>query len=311
MEPAIVEAVIDAAQRHWVFDNDIEITLEANPSSVEAARFEIYRRAGVNRVSLGIQALNDKDLRMLGRTHTAREAIAALEIAQSSFERVSFDLIYARQEQTLSDWKRELGLALSFAPDHLSLYQLTVEPETVFGARARVGKLNGLPDESLAADQYDLTQECCKNNGLEQYEVSNHAKRDALSRHNLIYWQGGDYLGIGPGAHGRLSLAKGRYATETPLNPAAWLQQVHSGTGENQRLRLSGESQATEYLLMGLRTRFGISLRRLKNMGGTALEPERLLHLEDLGMIEVSGDTLRVRQKGMPVLNAILREIMP
>ena len=310
MRPDLVGAIIDAAQRYWIFDNDIEITLEANPGSVEAKRFAGYRRAGVNRVSLGIQALNDTDLRRLGRIHTLREALNALEIAHAEFERVSFDLIYARQDQSLSAWEAELAHALALEPAHLSLYQLSIEPETAFGARARAGKLGGLPSEERAADMYEVTDYLCKNKGLIRYEVSNHALPSQESRHNLIYWQAGDYIGIGPGAHGRLSLDGKRFATETPLDPAIWLKKALTGTGESARLPLAGAEQATEYLLMGLRTRAGISLKRLKAMGGALPDPDPLHRLEELGLLEQKGDSLRVTAQGMPLLNAILRELI-
>ncbi len=310
MRPDLVGAIIDAAQKYWVFDNDIEITLEANPGSVETGRFAGYRRAGVNRVSLGVQALNDKDLGSLGRKHTAREALSSLEVAQTHFQRVSFDLIYARQNQSLRDWERELTFALSFTPSHLSLYQLSIEPDTAFGARARAGKLGGLPSEELAADMYDITYNICKNNGLERYEVSSHALPSQESKHNMIYWQAGDYIGVGPGAHGRLSLDGKRLATETPHDPTAWLKRAMNGPGESTRQPLSGTEQATEYLLMGLRTRSGISLRRLKAMDDALLAPDPLRHLEELGLVEQKGDTLKVTPKGMPLLNAVLRELV-
>ena len=311
MQPDLVGAIIDAAQQHWVFDNAIEITLEANPNSVEAARFQGYHGAGVNRISLGVQALDDSDLRKLGRMHSAKEALAALEIAGDTFERVSFDLIYARQDQSLEDWQGELEFALSLGPEHLSLYQLSVEPGTVFGARAKAGKLPGLPGDDLAADMYELTQNLCNTNGLQQYEVSNHAREGRVSVHNMIYWQAGDYVGIGPGAHGRLTLDAGRFATETPLSPEAWLNATHTGPGESLRTLLDGAEQATEYLLMGLRTRSGISLTRLADMGETHLDPKRINQLAELGLVENTGDALRVTAQGMPLLNAILRELAP
>jgi len=311
MQPELVGAIIDAAQRHWVFDNDIEITLEVNPNSVEAARFLGYRRAGVNRVSLGIQALNDPDLRKLGRMHTTKEALTALDISKEAFERVSFDLIYARQDQSLKEWQNELTYALSFAPEHLSLYQLSIEPGTVFGARARAGKLPGLPGEDLSADMYDMTALLSNANGLEQYEVSNYARDGGVSSHNMLYWQAGDYVGIGPGAHGRITRGTNRFATETPLSPNVWLERVKCGGGESSRVGLDGAEQAMEYLLMGLRTRRGISLARLYSMGDTVLDPGQINHLAILGLIETQGDNLRVTSKGMPLLNAILRDLAP
>ncbi|NNE52265.1 MAG: coproporphyrinogen III oxidase, partial [Sulfitobacter sp.] len=206
MDPDVVAEVIAEIRHLWPLANDLEITLEANPGSVEAGRFAAYRQAGVSRVSMGIQALNDADLKRLGRIHTVQEALAAFDIARNRFERVSFDLIYGRQEQTLKNWEAELKQALSMAIDHLSLYQLTIEQGTAFGDRYARGKLRGLPNEDLGADMYTVTQEICGQMGFPRYEVSNHARPGAESRHNLIYWRYGDYLGIGPGAHGRLSL---------------------------------------------------------------------------------------------------------
>lgn len=312
MQPALVQSIVDRAQKLWHFSNDIEITLEANPGSVEASRFEGFRLAGVNRVSLGVQALNDADLRRLGRMHSVAEALSALEVARTNFDRISFDLIYARQDQSLLSWEKELTSALEFNPDHLSLYQLTVEPGTVFGARDRAGKLAGLPSEDRSADMYDLTQTLCDIKGLPAYEVSNHAHPGMESRHNMIYWMAGDYVGIGPGAHGRLTLAKRRYATETPLAPEAWLRSVlTSQSGEAQRHLLSGKEQALEYLIMGLRTVRGISLDRFAAMGSQPVDAEKIRSLRELGMIEISGKTLRATRKGMPVLNALLRELAP
>ncbi len=309
MEPFVVEAIIAAMQKHWSFANDIEITLEANPGSVETGRFVGYRLAGIGRISLGIQALDDTDLKKLGRSHNLREALTALEIAQSRFDRVSFDLIYARQDQTLRSWRRELGHALSLGPEHLSLYQLSIEPGTAFGRRAQAGKLRGLPSEDLAADMFEHTQIMCNNMGLPAYEVSSHARAGAESIHNMIYWQAGDYIGIGPGAHGRLSLGEERFATETPLAPTAWLQKLRAnGSGEARRMALSAADRAQEYLLMGLRTRRGVALERLRRMGAV-LAPDRLEGLRRLGLIETGPSRLRATASGIAVLNAILREL--
>ena len=221
MPPAMVGNLIARALEHWVPANDIEITLEANPSSVEASRFAGFQAAGVNRISMGIQALNDPDLKRLGRLHSVSEAMTALKIAKKSFGRVSFDLIYARQDQLLSQWHKELDEAILLSDGHLSLYQLTIEPGTAFGFRAEAGKLRGLPDENLSADMFDLTNEVCAAAGLQAYEVSNYATKGLESRHNIIYWRGGDYIGIGPGAHGRLTSSGQRVATQTALAPKA------------------------------------------------------------------------------------------
>ncbi|MGB1034894.1 MAG: radical SAM family heme chaperone HemW, partial [Primorskyibacter sp.] len=253
MDPRIVAQIIDRITERWTCANDIEITLEANPSSVEAERFAAFSDAGINRVSIGVQALNDADLRRLGRIHSASEALSAIDIARSRFARVSFDLIYARQNQTLAEWSAELRQALSMGPDHLSLYQLTIEAGTAFGDRYDAGRLRGLPTEDLAADMYEATQALCATAGLPAYEVSNHARADAQSRHNLIYWRYGDYLGIGPGAHGRVTLDGQKYATETALAPGRWLQDVSQGGGEAQRTAITPKDQAGEYLMMGLR----------------------------------------------------------
>lgn len=310
MAPDTVAAVIGAARAHWPLANDIEITLEANPGSVEAGRFAGFRDAGVNRVSLGVQALNDDDLRRLGRIHSVAEARAAFDIARRCFDRVSFDLIYARQGQTLESWRSELSEALEMAVDHLSLYQLTIEPGTAFGDRYKAGKLRGLPDDDLSADMYFATQEICTRHGLPAYEVSNHARPGSESRHNLIYWRYGDYLGIGPGAHGRVTLDNVRYATETPRNPAAWLKAVRRGAAESVRTQLDPQDQASEYLMMGIRLAEGLDIDRFEKIAGCPLPADRIAYLRDLGMIALSGNRLTVTDQGRPILNAIIRELL-
>ena len=312
MLPETVGAIIERIKSHWPVANNIEITLEANPTSVEADRFRGFHDAGVNRVSMGIQALNDDDLRRLGRLHSVAEARVAFDIARDVFERVSFDLIYARQDQTLNDWRAELRVALAMAADHLSLYQLTIEPGTAFGDRHARGGLRGLPDDELGADLYDLTQDLCGAAGLPAYEVSNHAADMAQSQHNLIYWRGGDYVGIGPGAHGRLTLDGTRWATETPLRPNVWLDAVdQTGTGENARTALSAADQADELLLMGLRISEGIDLYRYAKLNGSPLNEAPLAEMLDLGFVEREGAQLRLTPKGRPVLNAVLRALSP
>jgi oxygen-independent coproporphyrinogen-3 oxidase len=312
MDPDLVAAILDKVRTTWRLANDIEITLEANPSSIESGRFRAYSEAGVNRVSMGMQALNDADLRRLGRLHSVAEGRRAFDIARSVFDRVSFDLIYARQDQTLDAWRAELTEALSMAIDHLSLYQLTIEEGTAFGARHAAGKLRGLPEDEAAADMYLLTQEICDAHGMPAYEVSNHARAGAESRHNLIYWRYGDYAGIGPGAHGRLTLNGARQATDTPKAPNAWLEAAESrGTGELPRAALPRDEQAIEYLLFGLRLAEGISADRYRALWGQDLPQDRLDYLSDLGMIQVEQGRISATQAGMPVLNAILRELMP
>ncbi len=310
MEPETVAEVIAAARRAWPVANDLEVTLEANPTSVEAGRFAAYAEAGVSRVSLGIQALNDTDLQRLGRRHSVAEAIQAYEVARKFFNRTSFDLIYARQDQTLVDWRAELRLALDLAVDHLSLYQLTIEGGTAFGDRYAAGKLRGLPEEDLAADMYEATQDICGTAGLEGYEVSNHAKPGAESRHNLIYWRYGDYVGIGPGAHGRLTLNGQRHATEAWRAPGKWLDSVAKGLGESLRDPLPLSEQATEFLLMGLRLREGIDMARHARLAGSPLDARRLAHLEEIGMVRINGNRLCATESGRAVLNAVLRDLL-
>lgn len=310
MDPGLVDAVLTKVRATWPMANDIEVTLEANPTSVEAGRFAGYRDAGVNRISMGIQALNDADLKGLGRLHTAKEAMAAFDIARNTFDRVSFDLIYARQGQTLTDWEQELNQALSMAIDHLSLYQLTIEDGTAFGDRYAAGKLRGLPDDDVAADMYALTQQVCEAAGFGGYEVSNHALAGNESIHNQIYWRYGDYVGIGPGAHGRLSVAGQRFATEAPSAPAQWLMQVRrKGRGEAERTSLQPSDQLAEFLLMGMRLREGVSLDRLASYESVHLS-SKIKYLDDMEMVEVIDGQLRLTSKGRPVLNAVLRELL-
>lgn len=310
MEPKIVGEIISAAQRVWQFSNDIEITLEANPSSVEAARFTGYVAAGVNRVSLGVQALDDGALRRLGRKHSSGDALLALDTARSLFGRTSFDLIYGRQDQTLEEWRSELTRALSLSPTHLSLYQLTIEDGTVFGERNKAGKLKGLPEETLSADMFELTQELCSVAGLPAYEVSNHAAEGEESRHNLVYWRYGDFVGLGPGAHGRVTASGNRLATLAPKIPSAWLK------WSEDRLRLfdaeevlSPADQATEYLLMSLRLSEGTDLARFAALRGDPLDSAPVAALCNQGLLWQDGDRIGTTPAGRPLLNAILREL--
>ena len=311
MPPDTVGRVIEAARAAWPRANDLEITLEANPTSTEAGRFRGFRDAGVNRVSVGLQSLRDEDLKRLGRLHSASEGRSAFLLAREVFPRVSFDLIYARQFQTLADWRAELTEALTLAADHLSLYQLTIEPGTAFGDRFARGRLSGLIDDDLGAEMYDLTQELCMANGLPAYEVSNHASDMAQSRHNLIYWRGGDYAGIGPGAHGRLTLGGIRHATETELSPIGWLDRLtRDGTGESQRSVLSLREQAEEYAMMALRLTEGLDRQRFSRMNGSDFKADTLLHLEELGMIAVTPTRIRATVEGRRLLNAVLRDLL-
>lgn len=310
MEPQLVADVLGAIRATWPMVNDPEITLEANPGSVEAGRFRGFRDAGVNRISMGVQALNDDDLRRLGRLHSVAEARAAFDIARSTFDRVSFDLIYARQDQTLAAWRQELTEALSMAVDHLSMYQLTIEDGTAFGDRFARGGLKGLPDEDVQADMYEVTQEVCAAHGMPAYEVSNHAAAGAESRHNLVYWRMGDYLGIGPGAHGRVTLDGVRWATEAPRAPGDWLARVERGeAGERPREAVSREDQATEYLLMSMRLAEGLDVARYERLSPAPLPADRVARLVDLGLVLLERGRLTATANGRAVLNGILREL--
>ena len=310
MDPEVVAEIITAIRKHWPTANDLEITLEANPGSVEAGRFAAYRGAGVNRISMGIQALNDSDLKRLGRIHSVSEALAAFGIARNNFDRVSFDLIYGRQDQTLPEWERELRKALSLAIDHISLYQLTVEQGTAFGDRYAVGKLKGLPNDDLSADMYAATQDICGSMGMPAYEVSNHARDGAQSTHNLIYWRYGDYLGIGPGAHGRLSLNGRRFATECHSNPRKWLDAALNGETERPREVLDRDAQSSEFLMMGLRLKAGVDLERYAQISRTPLPEKKISELCNLGMLSIDNSIISVTNQGVMVLNAILAELL-
>ena len=310
MLPGTVDAVIGAARAAWGFANDIEVTLEANPTSVEKGRFRGFAEAGVNRLSMGVQALRDEDLRRLGRMHSVTDARAAFEVARDCFGRVSFDLIYARQGQSRADWRAELREALAMAVDHLSLYQLTIEPGTVFGRRAAAGRLRDLPDDDQAADMYLETQDICGSAGMATYEISNHARPGAESRHNLVYWRQGDWAAVGPGAHGRMTLPRGRVATEAPLAPAEWLDAVETqGTGESLRAFLPRDEQATEYLLMSMRLAEGLDEARYRRLAGRALREAAMEDLARLGMVRREAGRLIATDAGRPVLNALLREL--
>jgi oxygen-independent coproporphyrinogen-3 oxidase len=310
MQPATVAAILEAIGRHWTVAPDAEITLEANPTSVEATRFRGYRAAGVNRVSLGVQSLDDTTLKQLGRLHTAREALDAVAVARSIFARYSFDLIYARPGQSVAAWRTELARALAEAAEHLSLYQLTIEPDTPFAALHAGGKLV-LPDDDLGRDLYDLTLDQCAAAGLPAYEVSNHARPGAECRHNLVYWRYGEYAGIGPGAHGRLVIDGTRRATATEKRPEGWLMRVESlGHGVTVDDALSRVEQADELLLMGLRLAEGIDPTRYAALAGRPLDLERIAALAGHGFVETTPDgRLRVTRSGFPVLDAVVADL--
>lgn len=309
MYETTVAAVIDTATDVFAASNDLEISLEANPSSVEAGRFRGYRAAGVNRVSLGVQSLTDSDLKALGRLHSVAEARSAIEIAQSTFDRVSFDLIYARQNQSAAEWERELTDALTIGTDHLSLYQLTIEPGTAFGDRYDKGGLKGLPDENLSADLFSLTNALCDEVGLMGYEISNHARSGAECIHNMVYWRCGDFAGVGPGAHGRLTLGGQRWATEAHKDPGLWLRAAEAGTGETLREAVPPTAHGEEVVMMGLRTGEGIELARLAQLDVT-INPGAIDRLVSDGWVAKADGRIKTTVKGRPVLNAILRELL-
>ncbi|MBN9020891.1 MAG: coproporphyrinogen III oxidase, partial [Rhizobiales bacterium] len=310
MEPATVGTILEAIARHWSVAPDVEISMEANPSSVEAERFRGYRAAGVNRVSLGVQAMNDADLRLLGRLHDVATALAAIEMARATFPRLSFDLIYARPGQSADAWARELKAAMGLAADHLSLYQLTVEDGTPFAALHRAGKLK-TPDEDHAAALYAATLDTMAAAGMPAYEISNHARPGAECRHNLVYWRYGEYAGIGPGAHGRLLLHDGRHATATERNPEAWLDRVERrGDGLVADELLTSEEEGDEMLLMGLRLAEGIDLDRYRAISGRSLDPVHLSDLVRHGMVERTVDgRLRATRAGFFVLDAVVADL--
>jgi len=310
MKPQTVGAVLDAIAQHWNVDKSVEVTLEANPTSVEATRFAGYRAAGVNRVSLGVQALDDASLKALGRLHSAQEALDAVAIARRAFDRYSFDLIYARPDQTAEAWTRELKLAISEAAEHLSLYQLTIEEGTPFFGLHRAGKLK-TPDEDLARELYDVTQEVCAAHGLPSYEISNHARPGAECRHNLVYWRGQEYAGVGPGAHGRLDIDGVRHAIATDKRPEAWLLRVEEdGHGVISEDLLNSEQRADEFLLMGLRLAEGIDPQRYAALSGRPLDPHRIAALKEDGAIVMDDNgRLRVTQEGFPLLDAVVADL--
>jgi putative oxygen-independent coproporphyrinogen III oxidase len=310
MQPSTIAGILNSIARQWRVASDVEITLEANPTSVEATRFRGYRAAGVNRVSLGVQALDDRALAELGRMHTAREALDAVAIARSVFDRYSFDLIYARPGQQPSDWANELKTALAEAGEHLSLYQLTIEADTPYAALHKAGKLK-TPDDDLARTLYDTTLEICATHGLPAYEISNHARPGAECRHNLVYWRGQEYAGIGPGAHGRLDIDGARHATATEKRPETWLTRVEAeGHGLITDDELTSEERGDEFLLMGLRLAEGIEIKRYQELAGRQLDPVRIAYLSGHGLIETTReDRLRVTMAGFPVLDAVVADL--
>jgi len=314
MNPKTAETVIDAVARHWHVANDIEITLEANPTSVEAGKLRDFRAAGINRVSLGIQALDDKDLKFLGRQHNQTEALAALDLAANTFDRFTFDLIYARPGQSPASWGQELDRAMTFAADHISLYQLTIETGTVFEQAYARGDFV-LPDEDTQAELYEMTAERLGGAGLMPYEISNYARPGSESRHNLTYWRYGDYVGIGPGAHGRLTLEEKKIATRQHRAPERWLEMVAAGGHATRQFDVvPAEARISEMVMMGLRLAEGIPLARFAAEAGRpfdqCIDKARLDRLVAGGFIEVTSDRLTATAAGRQRLDAVLGELL-
>lgn len=322
MPPALAASVIDRIAQHWPVAPDVEITLEANPSAVDRARFEGFAAAGINRVSIGVQSFDDKDLAFLGRGHSASDATAAINLAQRYFGRSSFDLIYALPNQTRSAWAEALNEAMARAAGHLSLYQLTIEPGTAFHTVWERGDLN-IPDDDSAGALYEQTQEITAAAGMPAYEISNHARPGDESRHNLTYWRYGDYLGIGPGAHGRLTVDGVRHATRHHRAPEIWLQRALDETAasdapepaatEQGSYVVNGQDSATEALMMGLRTREGVPAGRLAQLAGGAgsiLDPAKIAQMVEAGFLEDREDVIRATPAGRQRLNALLAAIL-
>jgi putative oxygen-independent coproporphyrinogen III oxidase len=310
MRPQTVQAIIDSIADCWSVVPNAEITLEANPTSVEAGRFRGYKAAGVNRLSIGVQALLDADLQALGRRHTVAEARAALKTASSIFQRHSFDLIYARPGQSVAAWRAELREALELAGEHLSLYQLTIEPDTMYERLFKAGKL-AMPDADLGRELFDATQEVTQAHGLPAYEVSNHARPGAESQHNLVYWRYGEYAGVGPGAHGRLLTPAGRRAQSTEKHPEMWLTQVESeGHGLVENEVLTAEEQGDEFLLMGLRLHEGIDPERFAKLSGRALDQRQVDELTADGfLVTDEAGRVRVTPSGFPLLDSVVADL--
>jgi len=310
MEVSTVDAVLSAIDRLWGIHQGVEVTLEANPTSVEAERFRGYRAAGVNRLSLGVQSLDDRELKFLGRLHSAEEALKAIGLAREIFPRLSFDLIYARPGQTAEAWARELRLALSHAADHLSLYQLTIEEGTAFARLYERGAFR-LPEEEDAAELYGLTGEIAAEAGMSAYEVSNYAKPGAEARHNLVYWRYGDYAGVGPGAHGRISADGKKLATQTLKMPGEWLAAVKAqGHAISTTEEVQPSEQGDEMMLMGLRLEEGVSLARYARLAGHALDEARIESLMHEGLLLRNGDRIATTQQGRLVLDALLGRLL-
>ena len=311
MSPDLVDALLRKISSLWAIASQTEVSLEANPTDAEAQKFRDFADVGVNRLSLGLQSLRDADLKSLGRWHSAADGLAAMDQAKQAFQNVSIDLIYGRQAQTALDWESELREALSFRPDHISLYQLTIEPGTAFERRHRRGDLK-MPGDPLAADLYQISQNLCAGDGLRGYEISNHAKPEKESQHNLTYWRYGDYAGLGPGAHGRLTVAGEKVATSNIRGVKDWLAKLHAGEAAFAQYDvLTGQEQAVESLLMGLRLAEGYDVERFERLSGTPISASAIEQLCNHGLLELSGSVLTATDRGRIVLDGILEALVP
>lgn len=311
MPPSMVGDILTRIDRHWTLSDQAEVTLEANPSSSDTQKFSDYRAAGINRLSIGVQSLRNDGLKTLGRQHTSTEAKSAFEIANRHFKRINIDLMFGRPNQSLKTWEKELEDVTLWGAGHLSLYQLTIESKTAFGLRHAAGKLPGLPTEGAAAEMHEVAEEICQSAGYRRYEVSNYAYRGHESRHNLLYWRSQDFLGVGPGAHGRLTITGQRVATETHLAPSTWLNKVgEKGSGESRRVLLSQKEQADEYLMMSLRLKEGTDLKRLMDLSVAPLNQERLNQWQTHGLIKIDHDRLFTTTRGSLLLNTLVRDLM-
>ena len=311
MSEHTVENILETIFKLWSCQSEIEISLEANPTSVEMQKFKAFQKLGVNRLSMGVQALNDKDLKLLGRLHTAQEAKNAFDVASGIFEKVSFDLIYGRQYQSLKSWELELSEAIKMSVGHLSLYQLTIEENTRFGDLLSKGRLAGLPNDTISTEFYDLTNQVCEKERLSAYEISNYAKKGEECQHNLNYWRGGPFLGIGPGAHGRINIKGKRYQTEAPAKPEIWLNGLKNHSFENFTCQLiSNLEQAEEYVIMALRLKEGFDLRQYFKFTKQNLKKNKLDKLLSEGLIQIDGNKLITTKDGKLLTNFIIKELL-
>ena len=311
MSDRAINEILSTIYKHWSIPSDIEISLEANPTSSESKKFKSYSASGINRLSLGVQALNDKDLKKLGRLHTAKEARNAFDIASCNFNRVSFDLIYGRQYQTLKNWESELLDAIKMTMGHLSLYQLTIEDNTRFGQLFSKGKLRGLPEDVSSVEFFNLTQKVCEANDLHAYEISNHCKKGQECKHNLTYWRGKPFLGVGPGAHGRVDINKKRYMTEAPSNPELWLNQVQNFEFKNFKFeQISHTAHAEEYIMMSLRLKEGMNINHYTNLAKDELPNDKVKQLIIEKLITLENNILKTTKTGKLLTNYIIRQLL-